>query len=281
MNERRARWLFLAVLGAQLLALSLQVPDPERRSSFPESLGLRFLGPLARAVDSGADGASSVRESFRRRAALVEENRHLQSELERLRLEVMRLRESDDEARRLAAALDYGRQSHADLRVADVVYGDFSSWLRTLVVRTGSARVAINQAVVAPAGLVGRVILVAGPYAKVQIVIDRTASVSAYLEPSHRQGIVRGDGNGGLELDYVLQQAEVGVGDRVLTAGIDGIYPRGIPIGTVTSVQPGGELFHAITLAPAVDFGKLEQVYIVDSQSLPQSLKETATGARP
>ncbi len=280
MSERRARWLFLAVLGAQLLALSLQVPNPGRRGSFPESLGLRLLGPLARGVDSGADGAASVRESFRRRAALVEDNRRLQAELERLRVEVMRLEESDDEARRLAAALDYGRLSHASLRVADVVYGDFSSWLRTLVVRTGGAHVALNQAVVAPAGLVGRVILVAGPYAKVQMVIDRSASVSAYLEPSHRQGIVRGDGNGGLELDFVLQQADVGVGDRVFTAGIDGIYPRGIPVGTVTAVRPGGELFHAISVAPTVDFGKLEQVYIVDSQPLPQALKE-ASPAHP
>lgn len=281
MSERRVRWLFLAVLGVQLLLLSLQVPHPEQRGGLLESLTLRLLGPLARGVDASADQGADVRESFRRRASLAQENRRLQAELEQERLQLMRLQDADDEARRLAAALDYSRTSHSTFRIADVVYSDFTSWLRALLVRVGSGGLVKDQPVVAPAGLVGRVILVAGPYAKVQLVIDRAAHVGVFLERSHRQGITRGDGNGGLELDYVPLQTEVVVGDRVLTAGIDGIFPRGIPVGTVTAVQPGGELSLSISLAPAVDFGKLDQVYVVDSQSPPQGLKEAGPGARP
>jgi len=70
-------------------------------------------------------------------------------------------------------------------------------------------------------------------------------------------------------------------GDRVLTAGIDGVFPRGIPIGTVVSVEPGGQLFHRIQVAPAIDFGTLDQVYLLEYQAVPQTLRETAPGAKP
>ena len=59
-------------------------------------------------------------------------------------------------------------------------------------------------------------------------------------------------------------QADVRVGDVVLTAGIDGIYPRGIPVGTVVAVEPGSELFHNIRLSPRVDFGVLDVVYLIE-----------------
>jgi rod shape-determining protein MreC len=67
----------------------------------------------------------------------------------------------------------------------------------------------------------------------------------------------------------------------VLTAGIDGVYPRGIPLGTVVSVEEGGQLFHRIQLAPAVDFGALDQVYLLDFQAVPPSVKEVRPGATP
>ncbi|HEY9423081.1 MAG TPA: rod shape-determining protein MreC, partial [Thermoanaerobaculia bacterium] len=81
--------------------------------------------------------------------------------------------------------------------------------------------------------------------------------------------------------DYVPLQADVRPGDRVLTAGIDGIYPRGIPIGTVVAVERGGQLFHRIQLAPAVDFGSLDQVYLLDYDAVPPGVRETRPGASP
>jgi rod shape-determining protein MreC len=128
------------------------------------------------------------------------------------------------------------------------------------------------------------VVTVAGPYAKVQLITDRAASVGGMILRTRRQGVVRGAGSrgsGGLELDYVPLQAAVRQGDRVLTAGIDGVYPRGIPVGTVVSVEQGGQLFHRIQLAPAVDFGSLDQVYLLDYQSVPPDVKEAHPGEHP
>ena len=94
------------------------------------------------------------------------------------------------------------------------------------------------------------------------------------VERTRRQGVVRGDESGVLALDYVPLQADVRPGDRLLTAGIDGIYPRGIPIGAVLEVAPGDELFHRVRVAPAVDFGRLEKVYVLEPLSLPAELLE-------
>lgn len=120
----------------------------------------------------------------------------------------------------------------------------------------------------------GRVVLVSGPYAKVQLVTDRSAGVGVMIERTRRQGVLRGAGGGGLELDFVPLQAEVQVGDAVVTAGIDGIYPRGIPVGRVVSFEPGDELFYRIRVAPNVDFGLLDQVYVLGRLQVPDEMKE-------
>jgi rod shape-determining protein MreC len=275
------RWLFVLVMVGQVVALTSRVPDFEPRSSLLESLGLGALAPLSRAVDVGAEGVGGVRGSLRRRGELLAENRRLQGELEELRGEVMRLREFEDQARRLALALDYARQSESRFLVGDLVYVDHTSWLRTLVVRVAGGRPRVNQPVVATSGLVGRVVVTSVPYAKVQLVTDRAASVGAMLERTRRQGVARGDGEGGMVLEFVPRQAEVAAGDRVVTAGIDGVFPRGIPVGTVTEVETGGELFHHIRLQPAVDFSLLEHVYLMERPEVPAELREARPGARP
>ncbi|HEX2465505.1 MAG TPA: rod shape-determining protein MreC, partial [Thermoanaerobaculia bacterium] len=111
-------------------------------------------------------------------------------------------------------------------------------------------------------------------------ITDRASGVGAMVERTRRQGIVRGAGRDGLALEYVPLQADVQVGDRVLSSGTDGLYPRGVPIGTVVSIEPGGELFHSIRLAPAADFGMLDQVFVLLADSLPGRLKGS-TSASP
>lgn len=281
MSERQIRNLFVLLLLGEIVFLSLQAPNPAQSGGLPERAGLALLAPIAHSVESGARGVAALREDFRKRAALVEENRRQAAEIEKLRLEVLRLADAEDETRRLAAALDYARAGAGTLKLADVVYVDYASWLRTLVVRVAAGHASANEPVVNSSGVVGRVISVSGAYAKVQIITDRAASVGAILEHGRRQGVVRGDGQGGLVMDYVPLQAEVEVGDRVLTAGIDGVYPRGVPIGTVAQVLAGSELFHSIVVAPAVDFGLLDQAYILEREPLPAALKETAPSARP
>jgi rod shape-determining protein MreC len=277
-DERRTGWVLIIVLVGQLVYLAVQ--GARAGETRLEVLGLRLLGPMARAVASVPHGVTDAREGMKLRGSLLEENRRLRREVEDLRLRLLRLTDVEGEMLRLGAALRYPTPPAGRIRAVDIVYVDHASWLRTLVLYTGGVPARVNQPVLSPEGLVGRVITVAGPYAKVQLITDLAASVGGMMLRTRRQGVVHGGrGSGGLELDYVPLQADVRPGDRVLTAGIDGVYPRGIPVGTVVSVTQGGQLFHRIELAPAVDFGALDQVYLLDYQTVPQNLREARPGA--
>ena len=281
MDERRTGWVLIIMLAGQLVYLALQ--GARKGDTLLESLGLRLLGPAARAVASLPRNVVGLGEGLRTRGRLQDENRRLRREVEDLKLRLLQLNDVESEARRLGEAVRHLSPPIGRIRAADVVYVDHASWLRTLLIYAGDAPARINQPVLSANGLVGRVVTAAGSYAKVQLITDRAASVGAMILRTRRQGIVRGSGRGAgtLDLDFVPLQADVRPGDAVQTAGIDGVYPRGIPIGTVTSVGQGGQLFHNIQLTPAVDFGALDQVYLLEYEPIPQELRETPPLERP
>jgi rod shape-determining protein MreC len=281
-DERRTGWVLIVVLVIQLVFLAVQ--GSRAGDTWAESVGVRFLGPAARTITSIPSSASGMRESLRLRGSLQEENRRLRGEVEALRLRLLQLSDLENDMRRLGSAVQYTTPPVGRIRAVDVVYVDHASWLRTLLIYTGDTPARVNQPVLSASGLVGRVVTVAGPYSKVQLITDRAASVGAMILRTRRQGVVRGGSIGGageLTLDYVPRQADVRPGDKVLTAGIDGVYPRGIPIGTVLKVEKSGQLFHSILMAPAVDLGALDQVYLLDHSPIPQEVREAVPGARP
>lgn len=281
MDERRTVWVLIVVLMVQLVYLAIQ--GAQAGDTWLESAGLRVLGPAARSITAIPTSWTDFREGLRMRGSLQKENRALRREVETLRLRLLQLTDLENDMRRLGAAVEYTTPPVGRIRAVDVVYVDHASWLRTLVIYTGDLPARVNQPVLSAAGLVGRVVTVAGPYAKVQLITDRAASVGAMILRTRRQGVVRGSGKGrvGLEMDYVPRQADVRAGDRVLTAGIDGVFPRGIPIGTVVEVRRGGQLFHSILVSPAVDLGMLDQVYLLDHSPIPSEIREAVPGVRP
>jgi rod shape-determining protein MreC len=283
MNKWRRRATTLGVIGLLLAQLGLLTSQVRERGGGPtqlESIALRLVAPVARLVSGTVDLARSTGDSFKSSESLREEVSRLEAEVSQLRMEKLRLQSLDDQVERLSNALGYRAPFEGQVRVADVVYIDHTSWLQTLFLFMPARQAVPGSAVASADGLVGRVILTEGSYAKVQLITDRASGVGAMIERTRRQGIVRGAGRDGLALEYVPIQADVQVGDRVLSSGTDGLYPRGVPIGTVVSIEPGGELFHSIRLAPAVDFGMLDQVFVLLADSLPGRLKGS-TSASP
>jgi rod shape-determining protein MreC len=117
--------------------------------------------------------------------------------------------------------------------------------------------------VIAPAGVVGRVVVPSARSAKVQLLVDRNAAAGALIERSRAQGVVVGSGDDRLQMDYVSEVSDVITGDIVVTSGIDGIYPKGFVIGRVESVEKSGGAYRRITIKPSVDFRSLEEVLVV------------------
>jgi len=277
----RSRWshlLLALLLVGQLSLLAAQTPDRGGERSLLSGLILRALGPLARGITAVGDTVGDLRGAMTGRARLADENRRLRAEVLELRRDRLRLGALEREAEALAGGLGFERRTGWRLTPAEVVYLDRESWLRTLIVYVGPGAARPDQAVVTELGVVGRVIATAGGYAKVQLVTDAAASAGAVVERVHRQGIVRGGTDGKMTLEFIPRQVAVVAGDEVTTAGIDGVYPRGLPLGTVLSVEPGDELFHRIVVEPAADLARLDFVYLVEEAAPPAELGARGSG---
>ena len=280
MTERQSRWLLVLLLSGQLVLLSSQVPGSGHDQSLLETVSLRAVAPVAGAVASTGEALTGFRQGLRTRKQLQRENRELRQRLERFEEERLRFLGLEGRIERLDEAVQYEPPVAGPVRAADVVHVDYGSWYQTLILYVGEQGARRQQPVVTGDGLLGRVVTVAGPFAKVQLVTDRAASVGAMVERTRRQGVARGGPGGTLEMNFVPLQADVVVGDRIVPAGIDGIFPRGLPIGRVTAVEPGNELFHRIQVVPAVDLGRLDHVYLLATEPVPEKLLE-ASDAEP
>lgn len=274
-ERRNPRWtlgLLLALLLGHLLVLSTSERAQGNRL---ESLILRFFGPVGHAVVTSTDAMRGVSRAFRLAGTLREENAELRAENAELRRNLAALQGLEEAFGRLSETRGYVRPDTGEVIVADVVWVDPSSWLRTLVLYTGTAEPRRNQPVITDRGLVGRVVVSAGRYAKVLLLTDPSLAVSAMVARNRQRGLVRGGGDGPLSLEHIPSRADVRPGDEVVTAGIDGIFPRGIPIGRVLEVGDGGAgLFRRVTVVPAIDPAVLDQVFVLTQEAVPADVKE-------
>jgi len=113
-------------------------------------------------------------------------------------------------------------------------------------------------------GVVGLVTATSPRAARLMLLLDRQSAVDGVVQRSRTRGIVRGTGTGELELEFVARDGDVRDGDVIVTSGLGGVYPKSLRIGRVARViDPGGRLLQIATLTPAVDFGRLEQVFVM------------------
>lgn len=198
------------------------------------------------------------------------DNQALKAENEKLKQDQMNTTEIMAENVRLHAMLDYKKVSpQFDFIIASVIARDLGSWTSIAVINRGSADgIAKNMAVVTPQGLVGDVVSVTNHTAKVQLLLDPRSAVGGLVQrPESRvTAIVEGYATNPLtpRMVNIARDADVIKGDKVITSGLGGIYPKGLLVGEVTDVvnEDGGLLKYAI-LKPAVDFDRLEEVFII------------------
>ncbi len=271
--------VFGLLLLGQLVLLTSQVRDPTTEKTQLERSALTAVAPVAHSVSSVVDASKWLQQRFETRESLQEENARLRSRLEMLERERVATSGLDVEVERLSDALGYKPPFDGQVRLADVVYIDHASWLRTLLLYIPGQWATENSPVTSADGLVGRVVLMEGSYAKVQLITDRASGIGAMIERTRRQGVVRGAGSDGLTLEYVPLSADVRIGDKVISAGTDGLYPRGLPIGVVVDVGEGGDLFQQLTIMPSVDFGALDQVFVLRGGGIPERLRGTLSAS--
>jgi rod shape-determining protein MreC len=261
--RQRTGWLFMAVIVGHILLISAQV-NTQRGVPVLEEVTFGTFAEIQRAATSAI---ATVRDNWVNYVALQDvraENAKLKDEIASLQIGLQQERTLAQQSRTLQSLLDLKSAVQLKTTAAMVIAGGASPEFRTMTIDKGTGDgLAADMAVLAPAGVVGRVILPTTRAAKVQLLIDRDAAAGAIVERSRAQGVVVGTGTDRFRLDHVPGAADLQVGDRVVTTGIEGIYPKGFLIGQIESVDKQGGEFTGVVVRPAVEFSALETVLIV------------------
>jgi rod shape-determining protein MreC len=252
------------VLVLCVLALSAQAPARGRRGSVLQSWILTAAAPVVRTVAGASRAVSGASSSAAETWTAREDNARLRRDLQkrdeelfRLRAEVRQLR--DEQSLRAAAPF-----LPMVVGSAPVLLVEQRAGLHSALVGIGSASgIGAGSPLAVPEGLVGRVLVSGRTISRAQLLLDASAAAGARIARTGELGIIRGDGRGALRLNHVPTTSRVRAGDLVESAGIDGIYPRGIPIGRVGSVAPGGTLFLDIRVVPTAPFSRLTDVLVL------------------
>jgi rod shape-determining protein MreC len=227
-----------------------------------------------------------TREVWSRYLALVgvgEENGALRQRVAALEDENLQLREALVASGNLQRIAAMRKGFEVPLLPGQVIGQDVSQWFRSLLVDRGRDEgVASGMPVISDQGLVGLVTATSSSGARTMLLVDRRAAVDAVVERSRALGIVRGTGAPTLEFTFMLRGDDVRAGDLLVTSGIGGVYPKGLRIGTVTSVRTEPRaLVHTAQIEPAVDFGRVEQVFVMLRRGPTMDLLYSGDGDTP
>lgn len=272
---RRPTLLFILVLGGLfiLMSMSSRTRYVGETRTLAERTVMTIFSPVPKLVNWMGGTTKDMYHGYLDMRRAVNENVELKRKVASLTTENLKLRQSDGDLRRLRSLLAYAEQFNMQTSMAQTIMLDTAGRFKSIIIDRGSDDgVEVNDVVANANGLVGRVVLVTNDLAKVQLVTDNNCSVGALVERTRRQGVVRGDGSSSAQMFDIASLADVQAGDRVLTAGIDGIYPKGIPIGTITRAETGKSLFKTITVKPSVDFGTVEEVIVIHTRKVPPAV---------
>jgi rod shape-determining protein MreC len=261
--RQRTGWLFMAVIVGHILLISAQV-NTQRGVPLLEEVTFGTFAEVQRAATSAI---ATVHDNWTNYVALQDvraENARLKEENAALQVGLQQERALAQQSRTLQSLLDLKTAVQLKTTSASVIAGGASPEFRTMTIDKGTGDgLASDMAVLAPAGVVGRIIMPARRAAKVQLLIDRDAAAGAIVERSRAQGVVVGTGTDRFRLDHVPGAADIQVGDRVVTSGIEGIYPKGFLIGQIQSIDRQSGEFTNVVVDPAVQFSELETVLVV------------------
>ncbi len=263
-RHRRAVILTAALLLSFLL-MTLQVRHESAVVTFTRQVVLFTVSPFIKVTAALVQGTRSVWRNYVDLRGLREENTRLLGEVATLRRRIDQLEEQTLETQRLQRLLAMRQSSQTEFLTARVVGKDATNWFKTILLDRGSREgVRRNQPVLAPDGLVGRVLEVTPTSAKIQLLTDPVSAVGGLVQRTRVTGIVSGNLGAGTRVRYLPLLADVVVGDEVVTSGMGGVFPKGIPVGRITAVERrSGALFQEATLQPIVDLGRLEEVMIL------------------
>jgi rod shape-determining protein MreC len=223
------------------------------------------LRPLQMAAQGTANWVVGVQENYLTMSGFKAENERLHRRIQELEVERHRLLEADAVNRKLQQLLEFRSQLPSKAVTASIIANSASSWFQGCILDKGSADgVQKNMAVVTPLGVVGKVVSLTKRSAKVILLTDANSGIDVLVQRTRSRGIVSGSLDNGTVLKYMKRSEDVQVGDRLITSGVDGVFPKGLLVGTVIKVNKQHlGLFQSVEVLPAVQSSRVEEVLVV------------------
>jgi rod shape-determining protein MreC len=257
----------LIVAVALLLVFSVLSLSLKRTLALKKVEGwvVSLSAPGLQALEYATSGVRNLWRGYFDLVGVKQENTALKQRLEEYRQKEVRFQEALQAMTRLEGLLDLKRQVVLPVIGARVIAYDPSMWSRSAMIDQGQAQgVKEGLPILAPQGIVGRVVEAYPQYSKVMLIVDRKSGADAMIQRTRVRGILQGKGGNRCSLEFVPKSADVQVGDLVLASGLVGLYPKGLVFGKVSGTNkknPG--LFQEIEVTPAVDLSALEEVLVV------------------
>jgi rod shape-determining protein MreC len=236
--------------------------------SFFRKIVLEAVAPAQKVLSASV---TSVKDDWLRYVLLVgieEENKNLKNKINEFKATLILYQEGYLEAQRLRKLLSLTDDYHYHFISARVIGREQAALSKTILINKGTAHgLKTGMPVIAPPGLIGRLVDVSWHASKVLLFIDENSNVDAIVQRTRMQGIISGAGSRGLILKYISKTQDVKEGDVIVSSGMGGVFPKGLLIGQVSNVdRQDASLFLKINVAPFVDFSKLEEILILASE---------------
>lgn len=262
---------FLILVALVILTLSILLSNLREKSSLNsiERLAITVLSPFQDVVGWGAAKAFLAKEDYLHLVDVNKKNRKLMLSLDRLAFENALLTERLKHFERLESLLSFPKVSMIPFEAARIIGRDTLGRVKLLIINKGSTDgLKENFPVITHRGLVGRVVRVSRFASKVLMITDVRSAVDAVVQETRDQLVASGSNTPSLEVRYLSVGSDVTEGERVISSGLGGVYPKGLLIGVLSNIRKDGpSLFLSAHLEPAVDLNGIEEVLVLKSSS--------------
>jgi rod shape-determining protein MreC len=258
--------LLVVVLFAQLLGLAVQVKveTDEGTTRLIRRWTVAVFSPLQKAFVHGHGGVRNTWNGYFWLRGVRQENDELKAQLDQMRLEQVRLKEDAEQGKRLQYLLAFKEQYISKTVAAQVIGSSGSEHSRVVYIDKGSNDgLHTDMAVITPQGVVGKTIEVDNSVSKVLLINDQSSGIGAILTKRRLQGILKGAPGGVTMLNYIMADEDIEPGEEIVTSGGDRIFPKGLPVGKVSSVTPARDMFLTIRVSPAANLSQVEEVLVI------------------
>jgi rod shape-determining protein MreC len=255
--------IILLLIGGGLLILFSSSKESE--PGVVSRVVYTVLRPVQQVIFAVHSRATNLWNGYIALTNVRAEDEALKEEIRRLRRENALLQSKESENRRLAKLLDLKTRYEYPSLVAQIVGEDATGWYKTMFINRGSEDgVGPEMAVTVAQGIVGRVVKTTHDMSRVLLLTDPNLTVDCRVARTRDRGLLSGSLERGCVLRYISLKSVIAAGDEVVTSGLDGIFPRGLPVGKIESVRKGAQgLFLEANVIPAVDFSEIEEVLVI------------------